>query len=240
MSINQEILEQIDQYLEGTLSNQALTDFQERLKTDAAFKQLVEEQQLIIRSIKKKKLLEVKKKLSSFHEDMEATTPIEKPAASPQAVIRPLKTNSRIGSRRIGNWLAVAASALLLIGSYFFLSKDSSISTPAIVQTEAPPTEERVGSARQYIPLPLQNKAGLVKEGKIIHLLITPSIEKTLKYTLDEEELVLFMEKDRIPELEQRLFYDEQKQNVYFIKLGEKYYQLSKTNEPTVAEVATY
>ncbi len=236
MSINQEILEQIDQYLEGTLSNQALTAFQERLKTDAAFKELVEEQQLIIRSIKKRKLLEVKKKLSSFHEDMEATRPIEKPAASPQAVIRPLKTN-----RRIRSWLAVAASALLLlVGSYFFLSKDSNISTPAIVQTEAPPTEERVGSARQYIPLSLQNKAGLVNEEKIIYLLITPSPDKTLKYTLDEEELVLFMEQDRIPELEQRLFYDEQKQDVYFIKLGEKYYQLHKTDKKTVAELATY
>lgn len=233
MSINQETLEQIDQYLEGTLSNQALTAFKERLKTDASFKELVEEQQLIIRSIKKRKLLEVKKKLSSFHEDMEATKPVEKPTAAPQSIIRPLK-----GNRRIRSWLAAAASVLLLVGSYFFFLEDANVSNTTIANTEQPTNEEVLAAPGKYVKIPLQNKAGLEK--KQINLLITPSLEKTLKYTLNEEILVLFMEKDRISELEQRLFYDEQQQDVYFIKLGDNYYQLTKTTTPTAAELATY
>jgi len=232
MSVSQEILEQIDQYLEGTLSNQALKTFEERLKTDASFKELVEEQQLIIRSIKKKKLLEVKKKLSSFHEDMEAAESSEVTKETGEAIVRPL--NSK---RPLGRWLSVAASLLLLIGSYFFL-RDTTVTGPSIAQEEPSANEEILATPGKYVKIPIQSKTGVVQ--KEINLLITPSIEKTFKYTLNEEILVLFMDKERIFDLEHSLFYDEQRPNAYFIKFGDHYYQLNQSDTPIIAEKVTF
>lgn len=233
MSVNQEILEQIDQYLEGTLSTQALKSFEKRLKTDASFKELVAEQQLIIRSIKKKRLLEVKKKLSVFHEDMEAIESSELKKETREATIRPL--NSR---KRISSWIAAAASIVLLLGSYFFFLQDKTVSNTIIAEKEPSGSEEILATPSKYIKIPIQNKAGVVK--KEINLLITPSIEKKLKYTLNEDIVVLFMGKEDIPDLDYSLFYDEQRPGVYFIKFGKSYYLLNKTDTPTIAEQATF
>ena len=231
MSVNQEILEQIDQYLEGTLSGSSLTTFEERLATDASLQQLVEEQQLIIRAIHKKELSAVKKKLFSYHEELVEDLKEEEAATN----IRTLPKQ-----RYIGRWLAVAASVLLLVGSYFVFIDNPIVPNTEIVQEGQMEEEEelRLATSRGYEKIPVQNKAGARQ--KDIYLLITPTEEPTLKYTLNEEVVVLFMEEERKPLLEHRLFYKEDLPGVYFVKLADDYYQLIKTDTRTIAEIAPF
>ncbi len=223
MKVSQEIIEQIDSYLEGNLSKEALRSFNERLNRDSSFKTLVEQQALLIRSIKKKELLAVKKKLNSFHEEMISQKTTIGEESKSEAIIRPL--NSR--STKL-TWLATAAAILFLVLGYFNYT-DNSVNQTA---------EELVGTSRKYIKIPVINRASI--KTKEIQLLIVPSLEKDIKYILTREEINLRVPNNLISKIEKSLYNDIETPNIFYIKIADNYYELVETTTPKIAKIASY
>lgn len=227
MKVTQELLEQIDQYLDGSLSGTPLKEFEDRLQSDTGLKALVEEQRLIIRSINKKELSDVRKKLSSFHEGLNSENTTT--STQSESIERTLPKRNPIGK-----WLAIAASILLLVGSYFMFFSNSSNTSNEIVNQVEQEQEDLVASSGDYKKIPVQNKAGL-KKGTI-SLLITPSEKEDFQYTLSKDLLVLFINKERIPSVESISFFKEESPLTYFLQLEGKYYKLVETQRPTTAK----
>ena len=239
MKVSQEILEQIDQHLEGKLSGAALRTFEERLNTDASLKELVAQQQLIIHAIKKKELLDLKKKLTNFHEEMMEDNTSVKELSKEKTIVRPLLKSQR---QNIA-WFAIAASILFLVWGYFNFSEGNNINQKTIIAEQEHPTksqeeEKLVAAPRKYIKIPIKNKVGQISGD--IQLLITPSLETDLKYTLTEEELNLFMNEALISNVELTLYTEAPNSNLFFIKVDDVYYKLRKTDDPIVAKKSNF
>lgn len=224
MEINQEILERIDQHLEGKLSGEALRVFEERLDEEPAFKELVNQQALLIRVIQKKELLAVKKKLDIFHEDIPTETASIADKTPKEAIIRPLNSSRKQNL----TWLAMAASILLLVWGYFNFMDNSAFQTQ----------EELVATARKYIKIPIQNKAG-IKQGAI-QMQITPSLEKAIQYTLTTEALELYLTDELISKVDLTLYTSTQTPNIFFIKIADDYYQLLQTEQLKTANKVAF
>ena len=61
-----------------------------------------------------------------------------------------------------------------------------------------------------------------------------------MKYTLQDDILVLFIKKDLHASVERKVRYDAQRPEMYFIKIGSRYYKLVETDQPTTLESTTF
>lgn len=107
-NITQELLETIERYLKGTMSFEERNSFEKQLKTDKQLRRQVDDTRVIFSGIRKAVLQE---KLNVLHEDL-----IENREVSnyPPKILRyNFKT------------LSIAASVLILIGSFWFLNKQT-------------------------------------------------------------------------------------------------------------------
>ena len=238
MKIDQELSEQIDAYIKGKLSDATLQVFEDRLQKEATFKALVEEQQVIVGAIKQKEardlkeeLIDLKKKLSSIHAGMEAQTAIVLEKHQPEVIVQSLNKQ-----RPIRNLLAIAASCLLVVGGYFIYTNNGVAEGEGIVKQATENTADDVMAAarRHREILPIQNETGLKKRAIMVEII--PSTASSIKYTLDENKLVLFMQQDQVVDLVKRLYYEEHTPSVLFAQIKDTHYRLVPTDRPMLLE----
>ncbi len=106
-NISQELLETVERYHNDTMPKAERLSFEARLQTDAEFKTLVDDIQLLLFGIEEQAL---KEKLEDFHE----------------ALSEPIKIKKRAPNRMMTfTWFGVAATIILLVGIFWFLREPS-------------------------------------------------------------------------------------------------------------------
>ncbi len=113
MELSTEMLELIDQYLNGELSREEHDDFKVQLAKNKELQKLVGEQRLIKVGIEQSAEAALKKKLNGIHERLALDVSASEDSATSGKIVEMKPSGYR-------KWLALAASFLLLITIGFF------------------------------------------------------------------------------------------------------------------------
>ncbi len=105
-NISQELLESVEKYINGNMTSDELILFEKRLKNDSKFKIQVEDIKTLLFGIESQAL---KENLNDFHNDLSEQIP---------------KKNTKIRFMQFRR-IAVAASIIIAVGSFWFFNQNS-------------------------------------------------------------------------------------------------------------------
>jgi predicted Zn-dependent protease len=189
--ITQEEFERIEAYLNHSLSEEKLLEFEKQLKRDKEFEAKVESLKVAITGIETQAL---KEQLNDFHEGLESP---EKDAIPSRPKVRNLQW------RRI----AVAAVLVIAFGSYWFFSMNSNENLYAEFYTPDPglPTAMSSNDQYEFYNAMVSYKRGQYKDALKTwnNQLITKPDNDTLNYFVGSALMADQQEKKAIPYLQE-------------------------------------
>jgi len=215
---HQEIYQQIDLYVKGKLNASELAEFQTRLKNDPAFKELVEQEELIVKGIRSAAKADLKKELGAIHQQ-----------------IKPADTDKKQPSKGTFNFLPYLI-ALILIGllmAVLYMTNRNSTELPTKPKNEIPMAAAKP-LWKEQIPVydwSLSNNGQSLKEDsklKEMNCLVFKNAD-TPTYSFDQKTLRLYLSAFNSNNLP-ILFSDESE---WLLKLDGILYPISLTNGNT-------
>ena len=128
----------IQQYLKGTLEGQSLRIFENRLQSDKAFAERVEQEQKILKGVNQFGQKQLKDKLAKVQQGLEEKGFFEADASPTKKEAPEAKVVSFFNQR----FLAVAASILLLVGFFFWNNQPTTFDIDQSFATHFPASDQ--------------------------------------------------------------------------------------------------
>ncbi len=122
--------EWIDQYLNHTLAPQERIDFERRMQQDPAFRQEVEAQRAVRKSLQNWGNAQLKDKFKQFHANMKQEVVHAAPPTTKAADQNELKGKTRQLWSKPGVWFMAASISLMLVAGIVWINRDTFFGSP--------------------------------------------------------------------------------------------------------------